>query len=437
MTNKKQHAGAPIKALLGRKLGMTQVWDADGHLVPLTVVQVGTNVVTQVRTDEVDGYSAIQLGFGEIDSRKVTKPLQGHFEKAGVAPRRHLVEVRTSEHDSYEVGQELDATTFEAGEGVDVSGTTKGKGFAGVMKRHGFAGVSASHGAHRNHRKPGSIGACATPGRIFKGLRMARPHGWQPSYCPEPDDPGRGRREGPAAHQRRHPGSEERRGPGSLLREGCVIMADDRNVDVIDIKGKKAGSVVLPGSIFDVPTNIPLMHQVVVAQLAAARQGTHATKTRGEVAGGGKKPFRQKGTGNARQGSIRAPHFTGGGIVHGPQPRDYDQRTPKKMKQGALRSALSDRARADRIHVVTALFEGDKPSTKAALAALSAIVEDRQALVVLERGNELTALSLRNVPEVHVLWADQLNTYDVLDADDIVFTQAALESFLGTKEETK
>ena len=214
-------------------------------------------------------------------------------------------------------------------------------------------------------------------------------------------------------------------------------MADDRNVDVIDLKGKKAGSVVLPGSIFDVPTNIPLMHQVVVAQLAAARQGTHATKTRGDVAGGGKKPFRQKGTGNARQGSIRAPHFTGGGIVHGPQPRDYDQRTPKKMKQGALRSALSDRARADRIHVVTALFEGEKPSTKAALAALRAIVEDRQALVVLERGNELTALSLRNVPEVHVLWADQLNTYDVLDADDIVFTQAALEAFLGTKEETK
>ena len=214
-------------------------------------------------------------------------------------------------------------------------------------------------------------------------------------------------------------------------------MTDDRNVDIIDVEGKKAGSVVLPGSIFDVPTNIPLMHQVVVAQLAAARQGTHATKTRGAVSGGGKKPFRQKGTGNARQGSIRAPHFTGGGIVHGPQPRDYDQRTPKKMKRGALRSALSDRARADRIHVVTALFEGDKPSTKAALAALRAIVEDRQALVVLERGNELTALSLRNVPEVHVLWADQLNTYDVLDADDIVFTQAALESFLGTKEETK
>lgn len=214
-------------------------------------------------------------------------------------------------------------------------------------------------------------------------------------------------------------------------------MSEIRTIDVLDLKGKKAGTVDLPAEVFDVETNIPLMHQVVVAQLAAGRQGTHATKTRGMVSGGGKKPFRQKGTGNARQGSIRAPHFTGGGIVHGPQPRDYDQRTPKKMKQGALRSALSDRARADRIHVVTALFEGDKPSTKAALAALRAIVEDRQALVVLERGNELTALSLRNVPEVHVLWADQLNTYDVLDADDIVFTQAALESFLGTKEETK
>ena len=214
-------------------------------------------------------------------------------------------------------------------------------------------------------------------------------------------------------------------------------MSEIRTIDVLDLQGKKAGSVDLPAEVFDVETNIPLMHQVVVAQLAAGRQGTHATKTRGMVSGGGKKPFRQKGTGNARQGSIRAPHFTGGGIVHGPQPRDYDQRTPKKMKQGALRSALSDRARADRIHVVTALFEGEKPSTKAALAALRAIVEDRQALVVLERGNELTALSLRNVPEVHVLWADQLNTYDVLDADDIVFTQAALESFLGTKEETK
>ncbi|QWW19262.1 50S ribosomal protein L4 [Schaalia sp. 19OD2882] len=214
-------------------------------------------------------------------------------------------------------------------------------------------------------------------------------------------------------------------------------MTEIRTVDVLDVEGKKASTVDLPAEVFDVATNIPLMHQVVVAQLAAARQGTHATKTRGEVSGGGKKPFRQKGTGNARQGSIRAPQFTGGGVVHGPQPRDYSQRTPKKMKVGALRSALSDRARADRIHVVTALVEGETPSTKKALAALRALVAERQALVVLERTDEVQALSLRNIPEVHVLWVDQLNTYDVLDADDVVFTLGALQTFLGTKEESK
>lgn len=173
MTKDTKHAVAPVKALLGRKLGMTQVWDNDGRVVPVTVVQVGTNVVTQVRTEEVDGYTAAQIGFGEVDARRITKPLAGHFEKAGVAPRRHLVEVRTSDVDTFELGQELLASVFEAGDKVDVSGKTKGKGFAGVMKRHGFRGAPASHGAHRNHRKPGSIGACATPGRVFKGVRMA------------------------------------------------------------------------------------------------------------------------------------------------------------------------------------------------------------------------------------------------------------------------
>src|SRR5690554_3231443 len=169
----KQAASRPVTALLGTKLGMTQVWDQDGHLVPVTVVQVGTNVVTQLRTPETDGYSAVQLAFGEIDPRKVTQPLKGHFEKAGATPRRFVTEVRTSESDSYTVGQELRADAFEAGTVVDVIGTTKGKGTAGVMKRHGFSGVGASHGAHRNHRKPGSIGGASTPGRVFKGMRMA------------------------------------------------------------------------------------------------------------------------------------------------------------------------------------------------------------------------------------------------------------------------
>src|SRR5512144_3438678 len=162
-----------VKGVLGEKLGMTQVWDADNRLVPVTVVQAGPCVVTQVRTADNDGYDAVQIAFGAIDPRKVNKPMSGQFEKAGVTPRRHLVELRTFDAGDYELGQEISAEVFEAGQRVDATGTTKGKGFAGVMKRHGFAGVSSSHGAHRNHRKPGSIGGCATPGRVFKGVRMA------------------------------------------------------------------------------------------------------------------------------------------------------------------------------------------------------------------------------------------------------------------------
>jgi large subunit ribosomal protein L3 len=162
-----------LKGLLGTKLGMTQTWDENNRIVPVTVIAAGTNVVTQVRTPEKDGYNAIQIGFGEIDGSKVTKPSAGHFDKAGVTPRRHVAEIRTSDAASYEVGQELSPELFAAGQEVDVTGTSKGKGYAGVMKLHGFHGVGASHGAHRNHRKPGSIGACATPGRVFKGVRMA------------------------------------------------------------------------------------------------------------------------------------------------------------------------------------------------------------------------------------------------------------------------
>ncbi|WP_436700195.1 50S ribosomal protein L4 [Nocardioides sp. BYT-33-1] len=193
----------------------------------------------------------------------------------------------------------------------------------------------------------------------------------------------------------------------------------------------KTVSVELPAEIFGAELNIPLMHQVVVAQQAAARQGTHATKTRGEVRGGGKKPYKQKGTGRARQGSTRAPQFAGGGTVHGPQPRDYSQRTPKKMKAAALRSALSDRARNERIHVVEGLVSGDKPSTKAALASLFELTDRRKFLVVLERTDSLTWLSLRNAPEVHIVAVDQLNTRDVLVSDDVVFSKAAFDLFVA------
>jgi large subunit ribosomal protein L4 len=189
-------------------------------------------------------------------------------------------------------------------------------------------------------------------------------------------------------------------------------------------------TVDLPAEIFDVELNVPLVHQVVVAQLAAARQGTHSTKTRGEVRGGGKKPYRQKGTGRARQGSTRAPQFAGGGVVHGPQPRDYSQRTPKKMKAAALRGALSDRARNGRLHVVDS-FPADIPSTKEAKTAIRDLTERRNVLVVLAREETNAWLSLRNLPEVHLLHADQLNTYDVLVSDDVIFTQAAFDSFVA------
>ncbi|HEY3693253.1 MAG TPA: 50S ribosomal protein L4 [Pseudonocardiaceae bacterium] len=210
------------------------------------------------------------------------------------------------------------------------------------------------------------------------------------------------------------------------------MTAEVRTVDVRTPDGATAGTAELPAEIFDVPANIPLMHQVVVAQLAAARQGTHSTKTRGDVSGGGTKPYRQKGTGRARQGSIRAPQFTGGGIVHGPQPRDYSQRTPKKMKAAALRGALSDRARDGRLHVISALVTGDAPSTKAARTVLDALAgRSAKLLVVITSADEVSRRSLRNLPLVHVLTFDQLNTYDVLSNDEVVFTADALQAFLA------
>jgi large subunit ribosomal protein L4 len=202
-------------------------------------------------------------------------------------------------------------------------------------------------------------------------------------------------------------------------------------IDVLDAAGAKSGTVELPAEIFDVQTNVPLIHQVVVAQLAAARQGTHDAKTRGEVRGGGRKPYKQKGTGRARQGSTRAPQFTGGGVVHGPNPRDYSQRTPKKMKAAALRGALSDRARHGRIHVVTSLVSATAPSTKSAIAVLDKVSERKRLLVVVERNDELTWKSLRNIDRVHLLVSDQLNTYDVLCSDDVVFTSGALQAFVA------
>jgi large subunit ribosomal protein L4 len=208
----------------------------------------------------------------------------------------------------------------------------------------------------------------------------------------------------------------------------------DHKILKIDVKtpdGKVEGSIELPAELFDAPVNIALMHQVVTAQRAAARQGTHSTKTRGDASGGGRKPYRQKGTGRARQGSTRAPQFTGGGVAHGPKPRDYSQRTPKKMIAAALRGALSDRARNGRIHAVTELVSGQTPSTKNAKAFLGTVTDRKQVLVVIGRSDEAGAKSVRNLPGVHVLAPDQLNTYDVLRSDDVVFSVEALNAYIA------
>src|ERR1019366_209563 len=269
---------------------------------------------------------------------------------------------------------------------------------------------------HRRLRDP-------EPG--VQGHEDGRSYGWPAHHDAEPDG-ARGRHRGkPDPRQGRR---SRCRGPDGLRpyrSEGWCRMT------AVTIAGTSR-TVELPAEVFDVQVNIPLIHQVVVAQLAAARQGTPDAKTRGEVSGGGRKPYRQKGTGRARQGSTRAPQFAGGGVAHGPNPRNYEQRTPKKMKAAALRGALSDRARGGRVHVLPGFGEGEAPSTKSALAALAAVVtgDQHRVLVVLERADDLTWKSLRNVGGVHLLVEDQLNTYDVLVSEDVVFTEGALRTYV-------
>ena len=309
------------------------------------------------------------------------------------------------------------------------------------MKRHGFHGLKASHGVERKHRSPGSIGACATPGRVFKGVRMAGRMGGVrytvQNLTIQAVDTENNLHPRPGCHPR----PEGRAGAGPYRGQDHGEEGRCGEVTTVDVLGRRRrhepARSSCPADIFDVQANIPLMHQVVVAQLAAARQGTHKTKTRGEVAGGGKKPYKQKGTGRARQGSIRAPQFTGGGVVHGPVPRDYSQRTPKKMKAAALRGALSDRAR-----------DGPGARRRVLRRRRDAVDQGRAGHAAQgDRGpsgpgraraatDELNWLSLRNEPRVHLIEADQLNTYDVLVADDVVFTKDALDEFLGVPAET-
>jgi 50S ribosomal protein L4/50S ribosomal protein uL3 len=379
-------------------------------------------VVTQVRTQERDGYQAIQLAYAEARKGKVTKPLAGHFKAADARPARHLVELRTETAD-YSLGQEIKADIFQPGDQADVVGVSKGKGFAGTMKRHGFGGLGASHGTERKHRSPGAIGACATPSRVFKGTRMAGQMGNERVTVLNLEV------------------VEGGTGPDRLPCDGSLQRQDRRDqrkaalmasIQVRDPAGKVLRDRDLPAEFFEAPVNVPAMHQVVVAGLAAQRAGTHSTKTRGEVSGGGRKPWRQKGTGRARQGSIRAPHWMGGGVSHGPQPRDHSIRVNRKMRRVALRSALTDALQSGKLAIVEGLsFDG--PRTKDAVGMLSALELDGRVLLVIAEPDEFVEKSFRNLGSVKIDYPGNLSTYDVLAADRVLFTAEALDALAGVR----
>ena len=305
-----------------------------------------------------------------------------------------------------------------------MTAVSKGKGFAGGMKRHNFKGQGASHGNHKHHRAPGSVGACATPARVFKGTRMAGQMGYGKVTTLNLEVVQADAERNLLLLKGAVPGP---RGGMVLIRDadqGRQVMALPSTSATSD--GAAAGSVTLDEAIFGIQPNVPVLHQVVTAQLAAARSGTQSTKTRAEVSGGGRKPFKQKGTGRARQGSERAPHFTGGGVALGPKPRSYRQRTPRKMIQLALRSALSDRAAEGKVVVVELLALGDPEHQGGPRPPSPPSASTGKVLVVLSRGDEEAYKSFRNLPEMQLILTGELNAYDVLCNDWIVFTPETL-----------
>ncbi len=452
------------KAIVGEKVGMTQVWDDQNRAVPVTVLKVAPVRVVQVKTPETDGYAALQVTWGFRRNSTLTKPQLGHYAKAGVNPGRALVELRLDDVADYTVGQELAADLWAAGERVDAIAVSKGKGFAGGMKRHNFKGQGASHGNHRSHRVPGSIGACATPSRVFKGTKMAGQLGGIQVTALEPRGRVGRRRARAGARQGRRPrGPGQRRGVAELgqgpvqgrevamtatatqrVRTGAVVghtikkdrpALTTRSVTRRNAAGHDLGSVDLEPTIFGLEPNRAVLHQVVTAQLAASRAGTQSTKTRAEVRGGGAKPFRQKGTGRARQGSSRSPSMSGGGVALGPKPRSYAQRTPKKMVRLALLSALSDRAEIARIALIDD-WQIDAPKTKDAATILRKLKLAGTVLVVLAQDELDVERSFANLPQVQTTTFGELSAHDVLRADWLLFSDrtlpTAVSDFSGT-----
>ncbi len=419
-----------IKGILGEKLGMTQIFE-ETRAVPVTVIKAGPCFVAQVKTKEADGYDAVQLAFAEAAPNK---PMQGHFDAHGGQPGRHLVELRTDDASSYTPGQELRADVFAAGERADVVGVSRGKGFSGVMRRHGFSGLGASHGTEKKHRSPGLDRRVRHALAGLQGDADGRPAREPAHHGVEPRGrPGRPRTQ-PAPGQGRRPRSERRARHGPVRRQGSGDGREGRlmaSIELRDAQGKKVGSRDLPADVFESTVSVPLMHQVVTAGLAGIRAGTHSTKTRGDVSGGGKKPWRQKGTGRARQGSIRSPQWVGGGVAHGPHPHSHEMRVNKKMRRGALRSALTDALQSGKLAAVNDIAF-DEPKTRDAVDLLNALELDGKVLVVLPEPQEVVEKSFRNLRHVRITYAKSLGTYEILRADRVLFTDAAIGVLEGS-----
>ena len=421
-----------VKGIIGKKVGMTQLFDANGKVVPVTVIEAGPCTVVQKKTVESDGYQAVQLGFGEVSAKKVNKAAAGHFKKANVAPKKTLREFRLEDVSAMNVGDVLKADVFAEGDKVDVVGVSKGKGYQGVIKRYGQHRLRESHGTGPVARHAGSNGSTSTPARVFPGKRLPGHMGFVRVTVQNLTVVKVDTENNLIAVKGAVPGSKHHHHSGQQ-REGVRRKATMAKFNVVDMNGQHVSEIELSDAVFGITPNEKAVHIAVVNFLANQRQGTQNTKIRMEVSGGGKKPWRQKGTGHARQGSIRAPQWTHGGVALGPKPRSYNYHINNKVKRLALLSVLSDKA-ANGNMVVVDKFACDEYKTKTVVAMLNAVGAGKKNLLVNETVDAKFVKSAGNIAGVKTTFAGSVNTYDVLNADKLIISVDAakkLEEVLG------
>ena len=414
------------KGIIGKKIGMTQIFDEKGRVIPVTVIEAGPCVVTQKKTEENDGYNAVQIGFGDQKPQRVSKPLTGHFKKGDVAPKKTLRELRLDDISALNVGDLIKADAFEAGEKVDVTGKSKGKGYAGVIKRWNFRRRKETHGSGPVARHGGSNGACSTPSRVWKGLKMAGHLGAETVTVQNLTVAKVDAENNLIAVKGAIPGPN---GGIVVVRDSVKASGKEEtsmpSIAVLNMQGKEVGQQELSEAVFGIEPNVSVMNDMVKNYLANQRQGTQSALTRSEVSGGGKKPWRQKGTGRARQGSTRAPQWTHGGIVFAPKPREYRYTLNKKVRRLAMKSALSSKVRDNEMIVIDQIT-ADSYKTKTIADMLKAVGSEKKALIVLSTMDEKVIASARNIPGVKTAQVNTLNVYDILGADKFIVVKDAV-----------